>query len=132
MWFRISRPDYFYLRHNKLLDAGDRSAFNRGWAQGFGFFVLTCRWNEDRSVSTDGLHYADHPFFTVVMNGDRIPIQREALSYEDVLLLEGLPKGASVTWWDKAGNGGNGSLRPGERIALTEGMVFNAAVTGRA
>lgn len=57
MWFRLWRPDYFYLGRSRLLDASDGSPFNRGWSLGFGFFVLTARWNEGRPVSSDGIHY---------------------------------------------------------------------------
>lgn len=61
MWFRLWIPDYFYIKRARLLDAGDASPWNRGWDQGFGFFVLSCRWNEGRGVShLDAIHYPTH------------------------------------------------------------------------
>lgn len=60
MWFRFWRTDYFYIRRSRLIDASDGSPFNRGWTQGLGFFALDCRWNEARSVSSDGIHYSSN------------------------------------------------------------------------
>ena len=58
MWLRFWKPDYFYIRRSRLIDASDGMPFNRGWTQGFGFFALTVRWNEGRSVSyLDAIHY---------------------------------------------------------------------------
>jgi len=131
MWFSFSRPDYLYFGRYRLLDAGDRSAFNRGWSQGFGFFVLNVRWNEGRSVSSDGLHYADHPRFGVTLNGGWLPLHREAVSYEDIVMLAGERHGATVTFWHRDDDT-SGSLRPGQKILVTEGMVFNAFMTGNA
>jgi hypothetical protein len=58
MWFRFSRPDYFYIGRYRVVDASDSVPFNRGLSLGFGFFVLHCRWNEGRSQS-EGIHYPE-------------------------------------------------------------------------
>lgn len=131
MWFRFSRPDYFYVGRNTLLDAGDASPWNRGWAIGFGFFVLTCRWNEGRSESYDGVHYPDRPRFTVKINGDRLTLSRDVVTYESLITLAGQRPGASVTWSDRE-SGRSGTLIRGQRVMLTEGMDFCAVMTNAA
>src|ERR1700692_4082110 len=130
MWFRFSRPDYFYLGRFRLVDAGDASPFNRGLSLGFGFFVLHCRWNEGRSES-DGIHYPAKPYLTIVINGERMPIAAEVLSYEGMAALAGKKPGVTVTYWDPTSDR-NGSLRPGQRVLVTDGMVFDAVFTNNA
>jgi hypothetical protein len=130
MWFRFSRPDYFYARHYRVLDASDESPFNRGVSIGFGFFVLHCRWNEGRSES-DGIHYLNKPHFTVVINGERTPVARDVPTYEHVAALAGKKRGVTVVYSDRAGNR-HGTLCAGQRVLLSDGMEFTAVFTGSA
>lgn len=130
MWFRFSRPDFFYVGRYRLLDAGDASPFNRGWSQGFGLFVLNVRWNEGRSES-DGIHYPDKPRHEITINGSKCTLSVDVASYELIVALAGAGKEATVTFHDRAAQTG-GCLWPGGRVLLTDGMVFNAVVTGSA
>lgn len=130
MWFRFSRPDFFYVGRYRLVDAGDGSPFNRGWSQGFGLFVLNVRWNEGRSES-DGIHYPEKPRRLVTINGSKVSLSVDVASYELIVALAGTGKEATVTYHDAAAQTG-GSLSPGRRVLLTDGMVFNAVVTGSA
>lgn len=45
IWVSFTRPDYWYFGRSQLLDSTS-PRFNRGWSQGFGFFVLNVRWLE--------------------------------------------------------------------------------------
>jgi hypothetical protein len=130
MWFRFSRPDYFYLGRSRLVDAVDASPFNRGTSLGFGFVVLHCRWNEGRSEN-DGIYYPTKPHLTVVINGQKMPIATEVLSYEAIASLASKKPGVTITYWDRASDR-NGSLRPGQKVLVTDGMVFDAMYTNAA
>ncbi len=130
MWFRFSRPDYFYVGHYRLIDAGDASPWNRGISVGFGLFVLHCRWNKGRSES-EGVHYPQQRVSRVTVNGMEWPLPGEVMSYERVLALTSKKAGATVTWYDRQSKVG-GTLAPGDRILLKDGLVFNAVMTGAA
>lgn len=130
MWFRFSRPDFFYVGRYRVVDAGDRSPFNRGWSQGFGFFVLHCRWNVGRS-ETEGVHYADQPRARITINGDSLVVCREAIDYAGIVALAGERHGASVSFYDSE-DGRCGDLRPGQRVLLTDSIMFETAVCGAA
>lgn len=136
MWFRFWRPDYFYVRHVRLIDAGDGSPFNRGWDQGFGFFVLTVRWNEGRSASNDGIHYPEPLPKRVTINGEDHAWSGGFISYEDVVRLAKQPAYASVTYHRAAWPKPDGCLVPGKAVIASrdpiKNTVFNAAVTGAA
>jgi len=130
MWFRFSRPDYFYIGRYRVVDASDSVPFNRGLSLGFGFFVLHCRWNEGRSQS-EGIHYPEKPRFTVVINGQKLTVATEVLSYRGIVALAGERPGASVTYRERDG-GRSGVLFTGEKVIVTDGMIINAVMTGNA
>ncbi|WP_439398660.1 hypothetical protein ACRQ5Q_15000 [Bradyrhizobium sp. PMVTL-01] len=129
MWFRFSKPDYFYLGRYRLLDASDMSPFNRGVSIGFGFFVFHARWNEGRSESHEGLHYPDKPRFDCLINGQRISLP-EIASYELICSLAGQPQ-ATVTYRSKDGLR-HGMMGLGDKVLTSYGMVFSAVTTGAA
>lgn len=130
MWFRFSRPDYFYTKHYRVIDAGDGSPWNRGISIGFGFFILHCRWNVGRSES-EGVHYPTQRTSRVTVNGTEWPVSGEAWSYETICHFAGTRPGATVTWRDRE-TGTGGALAPGERVMLKDGLVLNAVMTGAA
>ena len=82
------------------------------------------------------------PEFHVKVNGQDVNIKGKELSYENVvkLVVEGNWPGNrgpdhlyTVTYsWRDGKNQGVGSLVPGEKAALHEGMVFEADVTDSA
>lgn len=130
MWFRFSRPDYFYVGHYRLIDAGDASPWNRGITIGFGLFMLHARWNNDRSES-EGVHYPTRRVSDIEINGTRWPLQGDAASYEMICAFAGQGRGATVTWFDRATRAG-GTLIAGERLLLRHGLVFTAVMTDSA
>jgi hypothetical protein len=130
MWFRIWKPDYWYFRRSRLLDASDGSPFNRGWSQGFGFFVLGCYWNEGRSQSSDGIHYPEIPRRRITVNGETFHVPVGYIRYTTIVLLAGERVGASVTYRHQCGV--SGCLAPGESVEVSEGMSVSAIMTGNA
>jgi hypothetical protein len=71
----------------------------------------------------------------IVVNGKPQATPNSSISYEEVLDL-GFPgaelwlRTPSMTWRAKDGRGG--TLAPGQRVNVSEGMVFNAVHTGNA
>lgn len=129
MWFRFSKPDYFYVGRSRLLDAGDLSPFNRGFSIGFGFFVFHARWNEGRSQGYDGLHTPEQTRHWVYINGQKVSLP-EVVSYELICMMSGQPQ-ATVTYRSKDRDTRRMMSR-GEKVLTSEEMIFTAVTTGAA
>ena len=129
MWFRFSKPDYFYVGRYRLLDASDLSPFNRGISIGLGFTVFHVRWNEGRSVDHDGIHHPEQARHWCFVNGRKISLP-EIASYELICAMAGQPQ-ATVTYGtpDRARCG---LMMPGDKVLTSNGMAFNAVTTGNA
>lgn len=131
MWFRFSKPDYFYVGRYRLVDAGDRSPFNCGWSQGFGFFVLHCRWNDGRDESSDGIHYPARKPVALNVNGRLVMWSDCWLSYAEILKLANQRTGATVVWKDQFNRKGT-MHAASDPIIATNGMEIDAVMTGNA
>lgn len=129
MWFRFSKPDYFYVGRYQLLDAGDLSPFNRGVSIGLGFTVLHARWNEGRSVGHDGLHTPDQARHWCFINGSKVSLP-EIASYELICMMAGQPQ-ATVTY-RSPNKVRRGFMMAGDKVLTSEGMAFTAVATGAA
>lgn len=66
----------------------------------------------------------------IILNGREAQLDRDALSYEDLVKLMGREY-ITVTYRMPRGQDG-GSLSPGQTLDLAEGMIINAYVTGNA
>lgn len=68
----------------------------------------------------------------VTINGQPWTLCGDTASYEDVVASLGdHGTDRTVTWYAR-GEGTGGTLTPGQRVPLTDGLVFNAVVTGSA
>lgn len=130
MWFRFSRPDYFYVGHYRLVAASDSSPWNRGVSIGVGFFVLHARWNEGRSES-EGVHYPTQSVHRITINGTEWAVSGDVMSYDRLLAFTNQRTGATVTYWDRRSDKA-GTLSPGQRVLLSDGMAFTAVHTSAA
>lgn len=71
-----------------------------------------------------------HPVTVLFLNGERRHVGKDELTYELVARMAGLSQ-PSVTF-AKGINGAQGTLLPGQSVAIVDGMVFNVCNTSSA
>lgn len=67
---------------------------------------------------------------TITINSRSGDFAHQTIRYEDVRDLAGLKGNPSCTWRTRDGRGG--TLSPGNKVVVYEGMVFNIVHTGNA
>jgi len=68
----------------------------------------------------------------IIVNGEQLEVDVEALSFEEVVALAKEPISASVTYCRAAGPKSEGCLSVGQTVYLKDGTILNAIVTGNA
>lgn len=70
----------------------------------------------------------------VTVNGQMYDVDKDVLSYEEVLELAGYPRERciSVTWRQPRPGTGSGCIARGEHVTPVDGVIFNAISTSSA
>jgi len=69
----------------------------------------------------------------IILNGRRVTIQKDEMTYEELVALTGHPQGTLLTiTYRRAQDPPQGILVPRKRVTLKEGAVVNASDTSRA
>lgn len=71
----------------------------------------------------------------IIVNGLEFDCKVEHASYEDIVLLAGMPEAKNLTMTYRCDHGDicrSGTLVPGRSIDVEDGMVFDAVYTGNA
>lgn len=68
----------------------------------------------------------------IIVNGTTHEVESSVLTFEDVIQLADESLFASVTYCRAAGPKSEGCLSQGQSVAVQEGMIINAIVTGNA
>lgn len=74
---------------------------------------------------------------TIIVNGTQHEVEREKLTYEDLVNLafdNKPPTGEMVSitvTYSKGEDGKQGSLQPGDDVKVKDGMIFNVKATDR-
>ena len=117
-----------------LAETPSETALERAWREGWNdrsralvTFLTRAEPRPEPRSKTDGLQ--------INVNGRWITIVGESLSYEDVVSLVGGGRsdaGYTVTYTCRPGDARRaGTLAPGDRVDLEDGMVLNATITDR-
>lgn len=89
---------------------------------------LKVKWSEpDNEAATD----TPRTTTTIRINGKRFFISRDFVTFDEVTDLARQPDFASVTYSNGVG-GHSGILSKGGMVGITDGMIFDAVVTGNA
>lgn len=72
---------------------------------------------------------------TIIINGTSYEVEKEEISFDELVKLAGLPTGSNVsytiTFRKGHGNKPEGTLVEGESVKLKEKMIFNVTATDR-
>lgn len=91
--------------------------------------------NTTEEKKNGGSNGANGKEVTIILNGRKVSVPKEELSYSELVELSQTPTGENVTHTITYRNGhGNkpiGSLVEGESVKVKDGMIFNVTPTDR-
>lgn len=74
---------------------------------------------------------------TIVVNGREKTWTKDEISYEQLVTIAGIPlpdgpdASFTITYRNGHGNKPEGTLRPGQKVRVKKGMIFNVTATNR-